>query len=297
MNAYKKSAGVAAIALAAQAVIVSPQALADDGGGDGDDLEILAVEHWVPHVSSVPANQGEAVELFVRERLKASDKDKFQTNPPEGKVVLFVHGGSTPSVPAFDLDYEDYSWMKYLAKAGFDVFSMDRQGYGRSPRPKMDDPCNTNPAQQHLLIPFPLPAPCPVIYPFRLSSSHSDWDELNTVVHYIRELRGVDKITIAGWSAAGPLGGGWVVNNQDKVDKLVFLAANYVRTSPNVRPAVFPVPGFPMTLRTKDEFLNSEWGPEISCEDQVDPAVQNFAWETIMDFDSLGSTWGASGVM
>ncbi len=266
---------------------------------EGDDERVLAVQHHVRHVSNVPANAGENVELFVWERVKAKlardfaeDKDKHKA-----KVVLFVHGGSTPSVAAFDLDHQDYSWMKYLAKAGFDVFSMDRQGYGFSPRPRMEEPCNTNPAQQHLLIPFPLSAPCPVEYKFRLSSSLSDWNELNTVVEYLRDLRGVDKITIAGWSAAGPLAGGWVVHNQDKVDKLIFHAANYVKASPTNQPAVLPVAGFPMTLRTKDEFLNVEWRPEIACEDQVDPAVQDVAWQKIMHFDPLGSTWGAGGVM
>ena len=40
-------------------------------------------------------------------------------------VVLFVHGAGTPAEVAFDVPYSDYSWMAYLANAGFDVFSMD----------------------------------------------------------------------------------------------------------------------------------------------------------------------------
>ena len=39
--------------------------------------------------------------------------------------------------------------MAYLADAGFDVFSMDTTGYGRSTRPApMNDPCNLSAEQQ-----------------------------------------------------------------------------------------------------------------------------------------------------
>ena len=57
--------------------------------------------------------------------------------------MLFVHGAGTPAEVAFDVPYQDYSWMAYLARAGFDVFSVDMTGYGRSTRPApMNDPCN-----------------------------------------------------------------------------------------------------------------------------------------------------------
>jgi cupin domain len=47
--------------------------------------------------------------------------------------------------------------------AGFDVFAMDLQGYGRSSKPTvMDDPCNTSAGNQaKYLVPDPLPVPCP----------------------------------------------------------------------------------------------------------------------------------------
>ena len=43
---------------------------------------------------------------------------------------LFKAAG-TPAEVAFDVPYRDFSWMGYLASAGFDVFSMDMTGYGR----------------------------------------------------------------------------------------------------------------------------------------------------------------------
>jgi len=212
-------------------------------------------------------------------------------------VVLFVHGGHVPVVPAFDLDYKDYSWMESLARAGFDVFSMDRTGYGFSPRPKMDDPCNVNPAQQSILTPHPLAAPCPHSYPFRLTHTASDTDDIGAAVDYIRALRRVDRITIAGWSGVGPQVGPYAVKNQDKIDRLIFYAPNYVRTSATNPPAELPQAGFPMNLRTRP-LLEAEWDSQVACEGQFEPAIRDVVWRKIMDFEPVGRTWGPlEGVM
>jgi pimeloyl-ACP methyl ester carboxylesterase len=63
-------------------------------------------------------------------------------------------------VPSFDLDYQDDSWMVYLADVGFDAFAVDLQGYGRSSKPRvMDEPSNTSADNQtKYLIPNPLQA-------------------------------------------------------------------------------------------------------------------------------------------
>jgi pimeloyl-ACP methyl ester carboxylesterase len=269
----------------------------DDDDDDGDDRHILAIQHAVPHISTVPAIAGQRVELFAWERVKASKLKKFRNKPPTGKVVLFIHGGTVPSVPGFDLDYKDYSWMKSLAGAGFDVFSMDRTGYGFSPHPKMDDPCNVNPAQQSILIPHPLAAPCAHSYPFRLTDTNSDNDDIGAVVDYIRALRGVERITIAGWSGVGPQAGSYAVKNHEKLDKLVFYAPNYLRTSPTNPPAILPQPGFPMNLRTRP-MLEADWQSQVACEGQFEPEIRDVVWRRIMDFEPVGRTWGPlEGVM
>src|SRR5688572_23788409 len=112
-----------------------------------------AIDHFVPHISTAHANEGARVSLFVRER----------RGDPQGPPVLLVHGRSAAAVPSFDLDYLDYSWMDYLADAGFDAFAVDLQGYGNSSKPAvMDDPCNTSADNQaKYLIPNPLQAACP----------------------------------------------------------------------------------------------------------------------------------------
>jgi pimeloyl-ACP methyl ester carboxylesterase len=153
-----------------------------------------AIDHFVPHISTGRANKGSRVSLFVRER----------RGTPLGPVVLLVHGRSAAAVPSFDLEYRDYGWMVYLADFGFDVFALDLQGYGSSSKPTvMDEPCNTSADNQaKYLIPNPLRRPCPPSYPHSFGSFATDWDEIDTVVEFIRSLRGQRalRVNLVGWS-------------------------------------------------------------------------------------------------
>lgn len=58
---------------------------------------------------------------------------------PEGKPILFlVHGSSVSARPGYDIQVpgrgSNYSMMDQCAHAGFDVWTMDHEGYGRSSR-------------------------------------------------------------------------------------------------------------------------------------------------------------------
>ena len=61
---------------------------------------LRTVDHLVPHVSTVPANKGAQVQIFVREKVLAAEAS---TPRP---VVLMVHGGISPSTMAFDVSME-----------------------------------------------------------------------------------------------------------------------------------------------------------------------------------------------
>jgi len=99
----------------------------------GDDAErVLRVDHYVAVRSTAPAIADQITPIYVREVVRASTALRSKS---ANRVVLFIHGAGTPAEVAFDLQYQDYSWMEYLARTGFDVFAMDMTGYGRSARP------------------------------------------------------------------------------------------------------------------------------------------------------------------
>ena len=155
---------IAACAIVCATILSSAARAADD--------KVLSFNSFVTHKSTVPANAGQPVALHLRERVLESVRRSTEagSKPP---VVLFVHGGFSPATVAYDLEYKDFSWMEYLARAGFDVFAMTHTAYGFSPKPFMDDPCNVDPKQQAILIPHILKAPCAPRYPFKLVSSQT----------------------------------------------------------------------------------------------------------------------------
>jgi pimeloyl-ACP methyl ester carboxylesterase len=165
--------------------------------------EIVTIDRLVSHKSTVPAVAGKSVDLFVREKVSSAILNAPGGRAQPGKVALFVHGGFNPATLAFDVAYRDYSWMTFLARAGYDVFGMDMTGYGQSSRPMMDDPCNLNPRHQERLVPRNLKEPCNPSYPFELVSSDSETADIDRMVDFIRALRGVDKIALIGWSGGG----------------------------------------------------------------------------------------------
>src|SRR5437870_2613795 len=130
-----------------------------------DSDQLLTLDHYVRVKSTVPSIAGQTAQIYVRERSRAATP--LRTSNLADRVVLFVHGAGTPAEVAFDVPYQDYSWMAYLARAGFDVFSMDTTGYGRSTRPApMNDPCNLAKDRQ---APF-VAAPCAPSYPHQLTT-------------------------------------------------------------------------------------------------------------------------------
>lgn len=70
-----------------------------------DDVNVLTIDHSVPHVSTLPADAGKLVHLFVRERVRADIED----GRPR-KAVLIIQGVSVPVLPLVELRYRDYDW-------------------------------------------------------------------------------------------------------------------------------------------------------------------------------------------
>jgi pimeloyl-ACP methyl ester carboxylesterase len=63
---------------------------------------------------------------------------KFVGNPREKPVLFLVHGSSLSALPGYDLQVSgrgsEYSMMDRCAERGFDVWTMDHEGYGKSSR-------------------------------------------------------------------------------------------------------------------------------------------------------------------
>ncbi|HEX3057996.1 MAG TPA: alpha/beta fold hydrolase [Usitatibacter sp.] len=88
-------------------------------------------EHWT--------RKGD-VKLFLWNR-------KAAPGPKHAGTILFVHGSSMASQPTFDLTVPgraDSSAMDYFASLGYDTWTMDNEGYGRSDkkRPQNNDISN-----------------------------------------------------------------------------------------------------------------------------------------------------------
>jgi len=83
---------------------------------------IAGVEHWTQKRTP----QGDVC-VFLWQ--------KYEASPARKPVLLFVHGSSMASQPTFDLSVPgrpDSSAMDWFARRGFDCWSVDMEGYGRS---------------------------------------------------------------------------------------------------------------------------------------------------------------------
>src|SRR5215471_17123026 len=81
-------------------------------------IPVQGEEHWT---------QRGDVRLFLWEKRAVA--------PEKAGTILFVHGSSMASQPTFDLQVpgrSDSSVMDFFAAHGFDTWSVDMEGYGRS---------------------------------------------------------------------------------------------------------------------------------------------------------------------
>ena len=152
----------------------------------------------------VPSEPG--IELYVRNK-HAAGRSAYSGD----KVVLFVHGATYPAETAFDLQLNGMSWMDYIAQHGYDVYLVDVRGYGRSTRPpQMDQPADQN-------------------EPF--GGSATAVKDVAAAVEFIRKRRNVDKINLLGWSWGTTIMGWYTAQNNEKVNKLVLYAPQWIRNT------------------------------------------------------------------
>ncbi|MEU4462282.1 alpha/beta fold hydrolase [Streptomyces sp. NPDC024017] len=270
--------------------------------------QMTPVNHKVKHRSTIPANAGIEIELFVRE-YKAAESDGTP------KPVLMLHGRSVPALPGFDLvlpphgssPHPDtsFSWAQALADRGYNVYIMDLQGSGLSPRPEMHDPCNANPAQRGLLKTNPGTGECDSVanYAYQLGNSMSEWGELGTVVKFIRQRCANEKVAFVGWSAAAFVMGPYALQNPGDVASMFLLAPMFPpngRWSTNTSDPFAPPPGTPLPTQPESQpaavfgfpmNLTSKAGFQAGISDKE---LAEHVWQAVMDCDSIGQKWGGS---
>jgi len=174
-------------------------------------VDIVTNDYFLNHKSIEPFyaqyKLDPNVVIHVREVVLAG---RERTAALQGKVLLFLHGYSTPGYIAFDLDHENCSMMRYFALAGWDTFALDYEGHGLSTDPPLMD--------------------LPSAFPEAKAPIHSDVavNDVERVFSFISNLRGVDKVYILGWSlGASRTGPIYTIRNQDTVAKLVLFAPGY----------------------------------------------------------------------
>jgi pimeloyl-ACP methyl ester carboxylesterase len=168
-------------------------------------------DYFVTHTSNEPFytenNLDPEVTLHVREVVLAG---RERTVAQDGKVLLLIHGYSIPGYVAFDTDHENCSIMRHFARAGWDTFALDLEGFGLSTRPPvMEDPAAFPDAEA----------------PIRTDVTLRD---IERVVDFIGPLRGVAQVHLLGWSLGATLEAPrYAIRHPDKVARLVLFAASY----------------------------------------------------------------------
>ena len=111
------------------------------------------------------------------------------------RQILLVHG-LTFSSHEFDLDYKDYSFARWLAGQGCDVWLLDIAGYGKSGQ---------------------------VQDGFQPDSDYAA-EDINAAVDAIRKASGQDTVDVLGWSWGTVTSGRFAARYPEKVRSLVLYA-------------------------------------------------------------------------
>jgi len=91
---------------------------------DEDTTGIVAEEHW--------ARRGD-IDLYMFRKFSPDARARFPGRP----VLVLVHGSSFSARTTYDLSvpgHGEFSMMNVFAKLGYDVWTLDHEGYGRSSR-------------------------------------------------------------------------------------------------------------------------------------------------------------------
>jgi pimeloyl-ACP methyl ester carboxylesterase len=157
------------------------------GKMDHQEKKIWSNEYW--------AQKGDIKLYMFRKRMGAP-----QAGQPPLPVLFLVHGSSLSSRSAFDLNagaHGNYSVMDKFSEYGFDVWTMDFEGYGRSSLG------NGN------------------------SNISDGVEDLKAAVEVVVKETGQQRLHFFGESSGGLRAGAYAMARPDRVDRLILVAFTY----------------------------------------------------------------------
>lgn len=132
---------------------------------------------------------------------------EYYYGKPE-QTVLFIHGATFPGTATFDLAVDGTSWMDWMAKRGYDVYTLDIRGYGKSTRP----PAFAQPAD----------ANGPAV------TGEVALRDVSKAVDFILSRRNLDRLVLVGWSWGATLAGSYAAQTSARIEKLVLYAPQWL---------------------------------------------------------------------
>lgn len=143
------------------------------------------------------------VQLHLRRKYLRS-----QTPFTAENTLVMVHGATYSSGSLYDVRLNGLSFMDALALRGFNVYAVDVRGYGHSTRPaEMEAPPEDNPP---------------------LYGTETGVRDLAQAVEWVRHSHGLERVQIFGMSWGGTVAGAYTSRNNDKVNRLVVLAPQWL---------------------------------------------------------------------
>ncbi len=234
------------------------------GGTAPTEMNLVSEGYLIP-----AADPG--IQLYVRN----TRPDTLTAFSP-ARTLLFVHGATYPSDTMFDLKIDGESWMEFIARHGFDVYSMDVRGYGRSTRPpEMNAPAHAN---------------APVV------TTDDGVRDFGTVVDHICQRRGISRLNLMGWSWGTVIAGAYAATNPDKVERLVMYAPLWLRQIPGGLRVTGQMGAYRVVTM---EAARQRWLTGVPVDRQqalIPPGVLDAWWSANMAADPVGAAMNPPGV-
>jgi len=133
---------------------------------------------------------------------------RSQTEYTTDNTLVMVHDATYSSGSLYDVRLDGLSFMDVLALRGLNVYAVDVRGYGHSTRPvEMEAPPDDNPP---------------------LYGTEIGVRDLAHAVEWVRQSLGLERVQIFGMSWGGTVAGAYTSRNNDKVNRLVLLAPQWL---------------------------------------------------------------------